>query len=245
MHPAIYSIISVIVVSLISLVGLFTFGAHAKFGQRWLNFLVSFSVGALLGDAFIHILPELAETNSFNFNTSLIILASIVVFFLIEKYVHWHHHFTLGANDHKHNLIYTNLIGDGIHNLIDGMVIAAAYMLNFKVGLATTLAVILHEIPQEVGDFGILLYAGLTRARALFYNFLSALTAIAGAVFVLTVGSTEKALTTVAAIGAGSFIYIATADLIPEVHKEKEQTLTQILAFGLGIAVMFALLLLD
>lgn len=242
---ALYAVLSVVAVSLISMAGLFVLAFISNPGRRLLSFLISFSVGALLGDVFIHLLPEMAEQNRFNLNTSLIILAAILAFFIIEKYVHWHHHYTVGkSNTHTHPVVWTNLIGDGLHNLIDGMVIAGAYLLDVRVGLATTVAVILHEIPQEIGDFGILLHAGLSKRQALFYNFLSALASLAGAILVLIFGTSEYALTVLAALGVGSFIYIAIADLIPEIHKEKEQTLIQLLSIGLGIAIMLALLLL-
>jgi len=246
MQVALYSIVSVIAVSLISLIGVLTLSFISDFGRKFLTILVSFSVGALLGDVFIHLLPKLGESDALNLNSSLWILGAILFFFLIEKYVHWHHHYTMDkSSNHTHPLVWTNLLGDGLHNLIDGMIIAAAYLLDIRVGVATTVAVVLHEIPQEIGDFGILLYAGLSRGQALFYNFLSALTSLAGAILVLSFGTSEHALTILAALGAGSFIYIALADLIPEIHKDKKQTLTQLLSLGLGIVIMFALLLLE
>ena len=184
-EAVIYAILSVIIVSLISLVGVFTIWATNSFGRRILTFLVSFSAGALLGDVFIHLLPELIEEGKFEQSTSFYILATIVAFFIIEKYLHWHHH---GDEDreaqhpHAHPLVVTNLVGDALHNLIDGLIIAGAYMLDIQLGMATTLAVLLHEIPQEIGDFGVLVYGGLSKCKALLYNLFYALVAVVGTI---------------------------------------------------------------
>ncbi len=243
MNSSFYAIISVLIVSLISFVGLLTLISRTHPKKKSLFFLVSFAAGALLGDVFIHLLPELADEGRLNLTTSLFILSAIVVFFIVEKYIHWHHH----ANEHdeaKHTkpFVFTNLVGDGIHNLIDGMVIAGAYLIDIKLGIATTIAVVLHEIPQEFADFGVLIYGGLKPSKALFYNFLSALMSLAGAVIVLFTGITGNGTAMLVAFGAGSFIYLATADLIPEIHLEKEKTFTQLVSFALGIVIMFALL---
>ena len=241
-----YSLASVLIVSLISLVGVFAIVLSSKFGRKILTFLVSFSAGALLGDVFIHLLPDLAEEGKFTFEISLYILGTIVAFFVMEKYIHWHHHHDEGE-EHKntHPLVFTNLIGDGIHNFIDGLVIGSTYLLDIKLGIATTIAVALHEIPQEFGDFGVLLYGGLSKGKALFFNFLSALTAVAGTLLALKLRETENLTNILLALGTGSFIYIATADLIPQIHKEREKEFTQLLSFALGIATMFVLLFLE
>ncbi len=246
MNAGIYSILSVVVVSLISFVGILTMITRFKAKSRFLAFLVSFAAGALLGDVFIHLLPQLAEKGQFTRTTSLYILGAIIVLFVIEKYIHWHHHGT--ENDqalHTQPFVFTNLIGDGLHNMIDGMVITGAYLLDIRLGLATTIAVILHEIPQEFADFGVLVYGGLKPSKALFYNFLSALASLLGAVLVLSFGTNPNTEAILIALGAGSFIYLAVADLIPEIHREEKNTLTQLLSFGAGIIIMFALLYLE
>ncbi len=240
-----YAILSVIGVSLISLVGLFTLSIKTEMGQKTLKFFVSFSVGALLGDVFIHLLPELASENNLELKTSIVILGSILFFFLTEGLIHWHRHHSESDEEehHYHPVVYLNLIGDGLHNFIDGLIIGAAYMIDVQVGLATTLAVILHEIPQEIGDFGVLLYGGFSKAKALFFNFLSALTALIGVIIALSIGEVEKFAPIIVSIGIGSFIYIALADLVPEIHKSRgSKIIFQALALFLGIAVMFALL---
>ncbi len=156
-----------------------------------------------------------------------------------------HHHGETDETEHHHPVAYLNLVGDGLHNLIDGMIIGGAYLIDIKLGLATTVAVMLHEIPQEIGDFSILIFGGFSKAKALFYNFLSALTAILGAIIALVVGNVESFATILVAIGVGSFIYIAAADLIPEIHRSRQKAWPQFLAMILGIAIMSALLLLE
>jgi zinc and cadmium transporter len=242
-----FSMLSVVAISLASLVGLFAIPMQTLGGRRVFTFLVSFSAGALLGDVFIHLLPELAEEGNFTFQASLTILGTIMAFFVLEKYLHWHHHHGEGKEgEHAAHPYTTNiLLGDSVHNFIDGLVIAGAYQLDVRLGLATTLAVVLHEIPQEIGDFGVLIHGGFTKAKALLYNFISALSAILGAVAVFTLGDLSGFLPYLAALGAGSFIYIAVADLIPEIHKEHRQPLSQLFAFALGIGIMFLLLLLE
>ncbi|MEO8065582.1 MAG: ZIP family metal transporter [Candidatus Doudnabacteria bacterium] len=242
-----YAILSVLVVSLISLVGVFTISIHSRWGEKFLHLMVSFAAGALLGDVFIHLLPELSAGGKLNLQVSLIILASIIAFFTTERFLHWHHHHheTAENEQRNHPVVLLNLVGDGMHNIIDGLIIGGAYLIDIKLGFATTLAVILHEIPQEIGDFGVLIYGGLSRNRALLYNFLSAITSIIGVIIALTVGNVENFAYILVAIGIGSFIYISVADLIPEIHKSKTNILPQSLAMLFGIGIMFALLLLE
>ena len=152
------------------------------------------------------------------------------------------------TEDHPHPLALMNIVGDATHNFIDGLIIAGSYLVSIPVGIATTLAVIFHEIPQEIGDFGVLLHGGFSKQKALMFNFLSALTAILGAVVALLISSFVENITIfLAPFAAGIFIYIAGTDLIPELHKEVEvkKSFIQLLWFVLGIGVMLALLLLE
>jgi zinc and cadmium transporter len=153
-------------------------------------------------------------------------VGGVLAFFVIEKVLHWHHH--QGIEDIEHadkpvgKLI---LISDSFHNFIDGLIIGASYLVSVEVGIATTIAVILHEIPQEIGDFGVLIHAGYSRAKALWYNFLSALFAVAGAIIALIVGSSlEGLMLWMVPIAAGGFIYIALSDLIPELHGQSDKS---------------------
>ena len=244
-----YTLLSVLLISLISFIGVFTLSINTKRLQKIILYLISFSAGALLGDAFIHLLPEIVEEHMFTTKISLYTLTGIAIFFVLEKFIHWQHcHLHLTEKDHIHPFAYTNLIGDGLHNFIDGIIIAASYIVSIPVGIATTIAVVLHEIPQEIGDFGVLLHAGFTKSKAILLNFASALIAILGAILTLAIGKTiENIELILVPIAAGGFIYIAASDLIPELHKETQITksIIQLIAFILGIAVMAVLLLLE
>ena len=242
-----YSLISVVIVSLISLIGVWTLSIKTERLKIILIYLLAFSAGALFGDAFIHIFPEIGK-GGFSIFSSLFVLSGIGLFFVIEKFIHWQHCHMPITEEHAHPFAYMNLIGDGLHNFIDGSIIAASFLVNIPLGVATTLAVILHEIPQEIGDFGVLLHGGFSKGKALWLNFLTALTAIIGAVITLIVGrSVENVSSFLLPIAAGGFIYIAGSDLIPELHKETEvkRSFMQLIAFLLGIGVMALLFLLE
>jgi zinc and cadmium transporter len=247
-EPLIYTIVSVLVVSLVSLIGIITLSISTKKLNKFLIYLVSFATGALLGDVFLHLIPELVENNNFTLQTSFYILGGILIFFVVEKIVHWRHcHLPHNNGEHTHPFAVTNLIGDGVHNFIDGIIIGASYLVSIPVGIATTIAVIFHEIPQEIGDFGILLHAGFSKSKALLFNFLSAITAIAGGIIViLSAGIIPSITEYLIPIAIGGFIYIAGADLIPELHKnfETKKSILQIISIILGIATMALLLLL-
>lgn len=242
------SIISVVLVSAVSLVGVITLFRDGRFLNKTLFFLISFSAGALLGDAFLHILPELSESGGLELSTVGYILGAILLFFILERVIRWHHHHAEEQETHTHPVAALNLLGDAVHNFLDGTIIAAAYLIDFRLGLATTIAVILHEIPQEVGDFAVLLHAGMSRARALLFNLLSAVAAVFGAIATILLTDLVPDLQkTLLALGAGGFIYIATTDLLPELHKEIgiKKSLGQLLGIILGIAIMYALLFLE
>jgi len=231
-------------VSLVSLVGVFFVAVSNKKLQNVLLFLVSFAAGALLGDAFIHLLPEAVAENGFSLSVSLAILTGLLLFFVLEKFISWRHCHIPTSRVHPHPLAFMNLIGDGVHNFIDGAVIAGSFLSGDSLGIATTLAVIFHEIPQEIGDFGVLLYSGLSRKKALFFNFASALTSVFGAVLILLIGSGFLSLSkSIIPFTAGGFIYIAGSDLIPELHKETRpsRSAVQMLGLILGVAIMLSL----
>lgn len=242
-----YTLTSVIIVSLISLVGVLTLFFNEKILRKILIFLVSFAAGALLGDVFLHLLPEVfIETNAV-FQYSVFILLGIILFFLLENIIRWQHCHDLACEEHPHPFGYNVLVGDGLHNFIDGVIIAGSFLVSIPLGIATSLAVIFHEIPQEFGDFAILIQAGFTRKKALFFNFLSALFALLGAIVALIIQSRMEYLSLfIISFTIGGFIYIATADLIPELHRKTataRNILYELLFFILGLVVMALLLL--
>jgi len=241
----IYAIVSVFVVSLISLIGVFSLPFSDKKLKNILIYFISFSAGALLGDVFIHLMPEIIDRSSYSLTIAVYILSGIAASFLLEKIVCWRHCHMPITKTHVHRLAYMNLFGDFIHNFIDGLSIGASYIVGIPVGIATTIAVVLHEIPQEIGDFGVLLHSGLTKTKALFYNFMTATSAILGTVIVFILSSYIKDLTPfLLSFAAGNFIYIAGADLIPELHKEEgaKKGFVQLVFFLFGILIMMSLL---
>ncbi len=243
-----YSMASVMVVSLLSLAGVFTLSMKEEKLKKFLIYMVSFAAGALFGDVFIHLLPEAFEKTGFGLNISLYALSGVAFSFVIEKIIHWRHCHLHNAKEHIHPFAMMNLFGDSVHNFIDGMIIGASYLASVPIGIATTLAVILHEIPQEIGDFGVLMHGGFSRAKALFFNFMTALTGILGAAVSLLISSYADNLNIfLIPFAAGSFIYIAGSDLIPELHKEVkvEKSLLQFAMLVLGVALMLALLMVD
>ncbi len=240
-----YALASVLIVSALAFIGIITLSISEVKLRKILFFLVSFSVGALLGGAFIHLLPETFREFGFGPEISFYVLLGMLVFFVMEKFVHWRHCHIPASDHHPHPFVYMNLIGDGFHNFIDGMVIAGSYLASIPLGISTTIAVVLHEIPQEIGDFGVLVHGGFGRIKALFYNFISALAAVLGAAAVLIIGARVQNITMfLLPFTAGGFIYIAGADLIPELHKECEgwKSFGQLIAILLGIGVMTAIL---
>ena len=209
-----------------------------------LLYLVSFSVGGLFGGAFFHLIPEAAEASGFTPLVASYILLGVLASFIVEQFLKWRHCHVLTSEGHPHSFAYMNLLGDAVHNMIDGMIIGVSYLVSTPMGLATTLAVCLHELPQEIGDFGVLLYAGFERRTALLYNLLTALTAFVGVVIALALSVYVDDLTLfLVPFTAGNFIYIAGSDLIPELHAEEtlSRTLIQLVVMVLGMSLLFSL----
>ncbi|OGL88472.1 hypothetical protein A3I42_03290 [Candidatus Uhrbacteria bacterium RIFCSPLOWO2_02_FULL_49_11] len=239
-----YPLASVLAVSLVSFTGLFAISVNTERLKKVLFILISFAAGTLLGDAFLHILPEIVAEHGWSITISLYLLISIVLFYCLEQFIHWHHYHHV-SEEERHPVGLLNLVGDGFHNFIDGLIIGTSYLVSVELGIATTLAVIFHEIPQEIGDFAILLHSGFTRGKALLYNFLSALTAVLGTLLAIGIsGRFEGTVPFLLALTAGGFIYIATADLIPELHKEVniKKSFIQLFSFLCGMGLMFLLL---
>ncbi|MGB4076856.1 MAG: ZIP family metal transporter [Minisyncoccia bacterium] len=247
MSPLWASVIAVGAISLVSLAGLAMLSLRQSLVRRTLFLLVALAAGALLGDAFIHLIPEAFSAVDTTL-AALCVLGGILLFFLLEKYLHWHHSHGDEEYSPEHARIHPIgnlvLISDGVHNLIDGIAVGAAFMVSTEIGIATTIAIALHEIPQEISDFGLLLHAGFSRAKALFMNFISALTAFAGLALVFWLGEAHAGFVPlIAAFTAGNFIYIALADLVPELQKttEGKRSFIQVAVVLLGIGLMLAL----
>ena len=246
MHSFVYALVSVLVVSLVSLIGVITLALNPKILKKTLGFLVAFSVGALIGDSFIHLLPEAIETGIYTRIFAVYIFAGILLFFCLEKFLRWRHCHDIACEEHPRHLGIINLVSDGVHNLIDGLLIGASFVVSIPLGIATTTAVILHEIPQELGDFGVLLHSGFTVKKALLFNFLSASLAIISTMIAFWIGARATLfIDFMIPFTIGGFIYIALSDLVPELHKETKpvQAIIDLGGISLGIAVMFLLLL--
>lgn len=246
--PYIYALASTLIVSLASLAGVFSLSIKEEFIRKYISLFVSLAAGALLGDAFIHLIPESFEKLVNGTNIGLLVIAGVLLFFVLEKFLHWHHHSDDTEERHAHPVGKLILFSDGVHNFIDGVVIGVSFFVSIPVGIATTLAVILHELPQEVGDFAVLLHAGYTRRRALWLNFLSALIAVLGTLAAFMLGGTGESFATwILPLAAGGFIYIASADLIPELHKTKviKYSILQLMSLVLGVVLMLSLTFLE
>jgi zinc and cadmium transporter len=205
-------------------------------------------VGGLFGDVFIHIFPEIYRKPSADIFTSFGVIGGIFLFFILEKFIYWRHCHSTECIVHTQPVVFLNIIGESVHNFFDGVIIGASYLVTVPLGVTTTLAVILHEIPHEIGNFGILVHGGLNRWKALILNFCSATLAIAGTILALAVGTRMKAFCDYALpLTAGGFIYIAGSDLIPELHKEVDfsRSLFQFISIILGVSLMAFLLFLE
>lgn len=235
-------ILASLFVSLIALSGALLLFSKKLLNEKAITYLVSFAAGILLSAAFMDLLPEAVETGAETSNIFLAVFFGIVIFFFLERFVLWfHHHDDLHSAKPSSVLI---LLGDALHNFIDGVAIAAAYLTNPALGFTTTLAIAAHEAPHELADFSILIAGGMKKGKALFYNFLSGLTALLGAVLgFYFLEKLQGILPLALAFTAGMFIYIACADLIPDLHKDfkERKSWIQSVPFIIGIASAFLL----
>ncbi|MDI6868213.1 MAG: ZIP family metal transporter [Coprothermobacterota bacterium] len=204
--------------------------------------LVNLATGALIGAAFFHLIPESWEKTALS---PYFLILGILLFFILEKFLYWRHcHSGEECKVHVEAFSYLNLIGDAVHNFIDGAVIAGAFLASSALGWATTLAVVLHEVPQELGDFAILLHGGFTPGKALFYNLLSQMTCILGGVLTYLVGETVHNLEPfLLSFAAGGFLYIALVDLLPEMRHSTglKSALSEVILILAGIFLMWGL----
>lgn len=245
MTPLVWIIGSTVIVSLISLIGVLTLALREKYLEKILLTLVALASGALMGGAFIHLLPEAVEKNDGR-SVFLWVLLAFVVFFVVEKFFQWRH--CHEEHCEVHTFGYMTLIGDGLHNLIDGLIIAAAFVESTGLGIVVTAIVILHEVPQEIGDFCTLIYSGIKKKRALLFNFLSAATAVAGGVIgYFWASSSGNFINVLIPFAAGGFIYVGASDLLPEIRKatRTKESISTLVMFILGMGIIYLMKFLD
>lgn len=246
-----FIIIFTLLGSVVSLIGGVLLLIKEKLASQIAHFLAAFAAGALLGSAFLDLLPEafheLELTGGVDGEGTIFLFAlfGILVFFFLERAIHWfHHHHREHEDIEARPTVPLVMFGDTIHNFIDGVAIAATFMVDIQLGIVTTLAVAAHEIPQEIGDFGILLHAGLKRGKILWFNLFSALAAVVGAVLTYILGAELLApyLPILLALTAGFFIYIAGSDLLPHIHKNNKKGFAVIESglLLLGVALIYA-----
>jgi len=233
-----YIIVITVAIALIAFIGIFTLVLKERLLNKILLILVSLSAGALMGGAFLHLIPEAVEESQ-GLDIFLFVLVGFILFFVIEKVLHWRHCHK-GKCD-VHTFHYMNLVGDTIHNFIDGLILAASFVTSVELGLTTTIAIAAHEIPQEIGDFGVLIYGGFKKKKAIILNFIVALTIVIGGLIGYFISkSVESAVIFLLPFAAGGFIYIAATDLVPEIKKELDfkKYMATLIVFIIGILIM-------
>jgi len=234
-----YIILASLALAAVSLIGSLAVVLSKKLFNQLIPNLVAFSAGALIGGAVLHLVPESVEELGNQSSTFLLILAGIVLFYVLEQFIHWHHCHK-ESHEHKHPVSYLILFADAVHNLIDGLAVGAAFLINPAVGFSTLIAVLAHEIPQELGDFGILIHSGWKVSKALIFNFISSLTFLVGGLIVYFVAG-DINVSYLLPFAAGTFIYIAAVDLIPEIKSngELKAKFSYFAFFIAGLLVMY------
>jgi len=237
-----FAVIASLIVSLISLIGVFALLLKDDTLQEIIIFLVAFAAGGLIGGAFLDLIPEAAEYTKDITQLFLYVVLGYVLFFILEKYLHWRH--CHEPECRLHQFTYLNIVGDIVHNFSDGLIIGTVFLVDIRIGIAATLAIVFHEIPHELGNFTVLVYGGFSKWKALFFNFLSALFAVAGTIAgYYLAGNINGFSRILLPAAAGGFIYIASCDLIPELHKEADGRKSALIMgiFIFGILLMYFL----
>lgn len=229
--------------SIVSLIGGFILLATRNIQPRVIHGLSAFAAGVLLATAFLDLLPEALEEGGEPHGVLLFSLIGIIIFFLTERFLHWsHRHHHTDSEPAKKPVIPLIIFGDSMHNFIDGAVIAITFMVDPNLGILSTFAVAAHEIPQEIGDFGVMLKAGVKKKKILIFNLLSAAVAFVGAILAYLMGSfIEQYLSFIVALTAGFFIYIASSDIIPDIHEENKGkfAIFESMLLMLGILILY------
>lgn len=244
MNNFLWAILATFGISLISLVSLASLKISHQKLQGIILYLLALAAGTLLADAFLHLLPESIEKLGTETSLQLTFFA-FFAFFGIEKIFQWHH--CHEENCHVHSVGYMNLIGDSIHNFIDGLIIAASFAVSIPLGISTTMAIALHELPQEFGDFGVLLHAGFSKRQAILSNFFVALVAMFGVIVGNVFSTSTNIMYSLLSVAAGGFLYIATADLLPEIRNEQNRgrLLICLIFVSLGVGILYLLTLVE
>lgn len=249
MSELLWIIGATVLISLISFVGVFTLALKKEFLMKIVIVLVAFAAGALLSVSIFDLLPEALEVNL----GTLYIVLGIITFFIVERFVGWHHshhredidpNMPDHHHDHKKPFVYTNLMAEAVHNFIDGTLIAVSFLVSIPLGISVTIAVAIHEIPQEIGDFAILIHGGLKINKALLYNFIVAIFAVLGGILTFyLIGAIETLKPILLGIAGGGFLYIALVNLLPEIHKEKnwKKSVVQFIFLLIGILIIYYL----
>lgn len=245
-------LLATLFVSVLSLVGIALLAVNERLRSSVLAYMVAFAVGGMLGGAMFHLLPEAIGETEEPMLVFALALFGFLAFFIIEKFLHWRHCHNEECEMHGHEngaakamvrpVAYLNLVGDMIHNFVDGAIIAASFMASVPLGIASTIAIALHEIPQELGDFAVLIHSGLTPKKALLYNFMSAVGAMFGAILTYyALEPTSGVALLLLPLAAGGFIYIAAVDLVPELHRERKPIISvmQFSMIVLGLVLMY------
>lgn len=242
-----YGLSATLIISFLSFAGLLAIVVSPVNIKKITYWLVSLAVGTLFGDVFFHLLPELSSAGLGPFEGGMI-FGGVLIFLVTERFICWRHCHQPTTKEHPHPLGIMNLIGDGLHNFLDGLLIGGTFLISFPLGLTTAIAIAFHEIPQEIGDFGILIHAGFSKYKALFFNFLTALTAILGFLAADFLGGELETVKMVfIPLTIGGFLYIAGSDLVPELKKETKtaNALGHILVVIFGALVMYSLTLME
>ena len=234
--------------SLISFIGVVVLFFKDDFLKKILLWLVAFSAGSLIAGAFFHMIPEAINNLGNNTYVYFWIIAGFSIFFLLEQFIYWHHCHNLECQHEEYTkpVAHLILVADALHNFIDGLAIAGAFIVDIRIGIITLIVAATHEIPQELGDFGVFIHSGWKKSSALLFNFISGLTAVLGGLVAYFVSQSFN-VSFLLPLAAGGFIYIAASDLIPEVkyHAKMKSNVAHFTAFILGIVLIWAVGLLE
>ena len=241
MSNLLWSILAVIIISLLSFVGALSFFIKEKVLHRILFYTIAFAAGTMIGASMFHLLPDVLSQGIDPLTAFIYVIVGFVAFFVLEKYLHWRHCHEDDCETHKH-IGWINFIGNSIHNMIDGMIIFGAFAAGPALGFPVAVSILLHEVPHELGDLGVFVYSGFSRKKSLVINFICQLMAVVG-VFVAQAlyGWNNSLELFLLPFAAGGLLYIAATDLVPEIHKDKDmiRSVISLLLFVLALVFMY------